>query len=57
MTGSVSGQASQRPQMVDVRCKACGRLICRTDASCGKIEVVCPDKRCKRYQTVNLSKG
>lgn len=36
--------------MIDVRCRNCGRLLLRIDADRARIEVVCPDNRCKRYQ-------
>lgn len=45
---------SQPSKMVDVRCRDCGRLLFRIDAEKAKVETVCPDRRCKRFQTVTL---
>jgi phage FluMu protein Com len=37
--------------MVEIRCKGCRRLLCKLDAEKGgRVEVVCPDKHCRRYQ-------
>ncbi len=45
-----SGQPRPAPALVDVRCKRCRRLLLRAEPNSGRIEVVCPDNRCKRYQ-------
>jgi phage FluMu protein Com len=42
--------------MVDVRCRDCGKLLFRADAR-GRVEIVCPDRRCRRYQTKTLQDG
>lgn len=36
--------------LVDVRCRNCGRLLLRIATEQARVEVVCPDNRCKRYQ-------
>lgn len=41
-------------RMVEVRCRDCGRLICKVDTERARVEAVCPDRRCKRYQTISL---
>jgi len=41
--------------MVEVRCRACGRLLFRIEAVRARVEAVCPDKRCKRYQQYKLT--
>ena len=38
-------------RLVEVRCRHCGRLICKIAAERARIEVVCPDRRCRRMQT------
>lgn len=50
-------RSEQQPKMVEVRCKDCGRLLFKANASSGRIEIVCPDRRCKRYQTHDLPGG
>jgi phage FluMu protein Com len=40
--------------MLEVRCRDCRRLLFRIEAERARVEVVCPDKRCKRYQQVRL---
>lgn len=39
---------------VEVHCRDCGRLLLRASPACGRIEIVCPDRRCKRYQVHHL---
>jgi phage FluMu protein Com len=41
-------------KMVEVRCKNCRRLLLRAEPKNGRIEIVCPDNRCKRYQQHRL---
>jgi phage FluMu protein Com len=41
--------------MVEVRCRDCRRLLFRIEAVRARIEAVCPDKRCKRYQQHRLT--
>lgn len=48
--------AAPTQRMVEVRCRDCGRLICKVDTERARVEAVCPDRRCKRYQTVNLAR-
>lgn len=43
------------PKLVDVRCKGCHRLLLRAEQTGGRLEVVCPDNRCKRYQQHRLN--
>ena len=45
---------AEQARMVEVRCRDCGRLLFKADATAGRIEVVCPDRRCRRYQTHDL---
>lgn len=48
----------QPHKMVEVRCRSCGRLLFKADANeGGRFEVVCPDRRCKRWQVVTLSRS
>lgn len=42
------------PRMVEVRCRDCGRLLFRIDADRARVEIVCPDRRCRRMQTKTL---
>lgn len=44
------------PPLVDVRCRWCGRLLLRIAAEQARVEVVCPDNRCKRYQQHRLQR-
>jgi phage FluMu protein Com len=37
--------------MVEVRCRDCGRLLFKIDADRARVEIVCPDRRCRRMQT------
>jgi phage FluMu protein Com len=55
VTATARAEQSQPHRMVEVRCRSCGRLLFKADA-CGRIETVCPDRDCKRYQTVTLPK-
>lgn len=41
-------------RMIEVRCRDCGRLICKIDTDRARVETVCPDRRCKRYQVQQL---
>jgi phage FluMu protein Com len=51
LTVAASWREPEAPkQMIDIRCKSCRRLLMRVEPKCGRIEVVCPDNRCKRYQ-------
>lgn len=54
---SVTARAEPQPKMVEVRCKDCGRLLFKADPAGGRVEIVCPDRRCKRYQTHELPSG
>lgn len=47
-------EAATQPRMIEVRCRDCGRLICKVDTERARVEAVCPDRRCKRYQTISL---
>jgi phage FluMu protein Com len=42
-------EPSPASKMVEVRCKNCRRLLLRAEPKNGRIEIVCPDNRCKRY--------
>jgi len=37
------------PRLVEVRCRGCGKLLCRIETERARIEAVCP--RCRRMQT------
>lgn len=41
--------------MIEVRCRDCGKLLFKIDADRARVEVVCSDRRCKRYQTHQLT--
>ena len=42
-------------RMIEVRCRDCGKLLFKIDAGRARVEVVCSDRRCKRYQTHQLT--
>jgi hypothetical protein len=50
-------EPSPAHRLVEVRCRDCGRLLFKIEADRARVEVVCPDKRCKRYQQHRLSGG
>jgi phage FluMu protein Com len=44
--------------MVEVRCRDCGKLLFKAASTAtGRVEVVCPDRRCRRIQTKQLQDG
>lgn len=45
---------SQSQSKTDVRCKYCGHLFFKATGASGRIEIVCPDRRCRRYQERDL---
>ena len=40
--------------MREYRCRGCNRLLFRSPDQHGRVEIVCPDRRCRMYQTVLL---
>jgi len=40
--------------MREYRCRSCGRLLFRSPDQKGRVEIVCPDRRCRLTQTVFL---
>jgi len=42
-------------RLVEVRCRHCGRLLFRAEEKGGRVEIVCPDRRCRRMQTHQLT--
>lgn len=40
--------------MTEYRCRACRRLLFRSDATWGRLEALCPRKRCQTLQTIYL---
>jgi phage FluMu protein Com len=46
-----------QPRLIDVRCRSCGKLLCRIDAEKARVEIVCSDRRCRRMQTQSIGKG
>jgi phage FluMu protein Com len=40
--------------MREYRCKSCHRLLFRSPDRHGRVEIVCPDRRCRVIQTVYL---
>lgn len=53
---SSSWREPSAPKMVEVRCRDCGKLLFKADAK-GRVEIVCPDRRCRRMQTKQLQDG
>lgn len=53
MAASSSWREPNPPRMVEVRCRDCGKLLFKADGK-GRVEIVCPDRRCRRYQTRQL---
>jgi phage FluMu protein Com len=54
LTVASSWREPSQPRMIEVRCKNCRRLLFRAEEKGGRIEIVCPDNRCKRYQQHRL---
>lgn len=50
-----SWREPSRPRMVEVRCRDCGKLLFKIDTERARIETVCPDRRCRRMQTRQIS--
>jgi phage FluMu protein Com len=48
---------AEQPKLIEVRCKACGRLLFKADTSQGKVEIVCPGRGCRRMQTITLPRS
>lgn len=40
--------------MRDYRCRKCGRLLFRSDAPRGRVQAICPDRRCRTAQVVDF---
>jgi phage FluMu protein Com len=40
--------------MRDYRCRSCGRLLFRSPEPHGRVDIVCPERRCRVFQTVLL---
>lgn len=38
-------------RLIEVRCRHCGRLLFKAEERGGRVEIVCPDRRCRRMQT------
>lgn len=47
-------EPSGQGRMIEVRCRDCGKLLCKIDAERARIEVVCSDRRCRRMQTQSI---
>lgn len=41
--------------MVEYRCRKCHRLLFRAEAERGKVQVICPDRRCRTAQLIFLT--
>jgi phage FluMu protein Com len=41
--------------MREYRCRSCGRLLFRSPDQKGRVDIVCPDRRCRVMQTVFLA--
>lgn len=54
MRASSWREPAPAPRMVDVRCRDCNRLLFRIEADRARVEIVCPDRRCRRMQTKTL---
>jgi phage FluMu protein Com len=39
------------PRMVEVRCRDCRRLLFKIEADRARVEIICPDRACRRAQT------
>jgi phage FluMu protein Com len=40
--------------MVEIRCRWCRTLVAKIETKQSRVEFVCPDRRCRRIQTLTI---
>src|SRR5262247_3030282 len=55
VAGGLASERTPRGRLMrEYRCRSCGRLLFRSPDQHGRVEIVCPDRRCRAIQTVFL---